>query len=340
MKAMIDLRSDTVTRPTAAMLDAMFRASVGDDIFDEDPTVNALQQKAAAMFGKEAALFCPSGTMTNQIALKVLTQPLQEVICDRQSHIYVHEGGGLMFHSGLSVHLVNGSHGKITDHDVAAGINPSNIHQPQTSVVAIENTHNRGGGSYYTLAEAKAIAAEARSHQLKTHLDGARIFNALAITGEDPLEWGELFDTISVCLSKGLGAPVGSVLLSSHENIQYTKRIRKVMGGAMRQAGYLAAAGIYALENNISRLHHDHARAKILGSELSKCLWIKELLPVHTNIVVFTLDDKLKQEEFLSRLQAEGILAVAFGRQTVRMVTHLDFNDQMLDKVTDVLKKF
>lgn len=337
---MIDLRSDTVTRPTHAMLQAMFDARVGDDVFDEDPTVNALQLKAAGLFGKEAALFCPTGTMTNQVSLKVLTQPLQEVICDKNSHIYYHEGGGLMFNSGLSVRLINGNYGKISADDVLQNVNPDTIHQPQTAVVAIENTHNRGGGSYYRLGEVKDIEHAARKHNLKMHLDGARIFNAVTETGESLKEWGELFDTISICLSKGLGAPFGSLVLSTHENIKKAKRIRKVLGGAMRQAGYLAAAGIYALDHHVARLKEDHERAKMLASALTGKSWIKELLPVHTNIVVFTLDDKLNSETFLAKLKEQEISAVPFGKQTIRMVTHLDFTDDMLTRVTEAIKKF
>lgn len=334
---MIDLRSDTVTKPSKAMLKAMFEAEVGDDVFEEDPTVKKLEAKAAALFGKEAGLFCPSGTMTNQVSIKVLTQPQQEVICDKTSHIYYYEAGGLMFNSGLSVRLVDGDRGRITAQDVLDNINPDNIHQPVTSLVALENTSNKGGGSYYRLQEVKAIAEVCRQHRLKMHLDGARIFNALAETGESPAEWGKIFDTVSVCLSKGLGAPVGSVLLATHELVVKARRVRKAFGGNMRQSGYLAAAGIYALDHQVSRLKEDHQRARALGNALAEKPWVKVLLPVDTNILVFTMTDVMPVEKFLEELKKQGILAVQFGKQTVRMVTHLDFDDVMLEKVIHVL---
>jgi threonine aldolase len=334
---MIDLRSDTVTKPTKPMLQAMFEAEVGDDVFDEDPTVKKLESKTARLFGKEAGLFCPSGTMTNQVGIKVITQPQQEVICDQSSHIYYYEGGGLMFNSGLSVRLIAGDRGRITSRDVLENINPDNIHQPSTALVALENTSNKGGGSFYRLQEAREIAAVCQQHKLKMHLDGARIFNALAETSESAMEWGALFDTVSICLSKGLGAPVGSVLLSSKENIARARRVRKAFGGNMRQSGYLAAAGIYALDHHVDRLKEDHGRARALGKSLSAKPWVKTLLPVDTNIVVFTLQDVLPVEKFLETLKGQGILAVPFGRQTVRMVTHLDFNDTMLDQTLNVL---
>ena len=245
----IDLRSDTVTRPGPAMLEAMKNAKVGDDVFEEDPTVIALEEKGAALFGKEAALYCPSGTMCNQIAIKVLTHPMNEIICDKNSHIYYYEGGGWAFHSGCSIRFINGDRGRITAQDVTENINGDNVHLPVTKLVSIENTHNKGGGSYYHLQTLKDISAVCRKNNLHLHLDGARIFNALTETGDSPEEVGKLFDTVSFCLSKGLGAPVGSLLASSKENIKQARRIRKIMGGGMRQAGFIAAAGLYALEN-------------------------------------------------------------------------------------------
>jgi threonine aldolase len=333
----IDLRSDTVTRPTPGMLKAMFEAEVGDDVFDEDPTVKQLEAKIAALFGKEAGLFCPSGTMTNQVALRSLTQPQQEVICDKTSHIYYYEAGGTMSNSGLSVRLLDGDRGRITASDVLDNINPESIHQPPTAVVAIENTSNKGGGSYYHLPAVKEIAAVCKQHRLLMHLDGARIFNALTETGESPREWGLLFDTISVCLSKGLGAPVGSLLLSTDDRIKKARRIRKAFGGGMRQSGFLAAAGIYALDHHVTRLKEDHARAKQLAKIISEKLWTQSLLPADTNIVVFTLVPELPVERFLNELAKNNIQAVQFGKQTVRMVTHLDFDDDMLEAVIGVL---
>ena len=339
--SLIDLRSDTVTRPSKEMLEMMFSAQVGDDVFDEDPTVKALEAKASSLFGKEAGLFCPSGTMTNQISIRILTQPQQEVICDKGAHIYYYEGGGIASNSGLSMRLLEGDRGRISVSQIEDNINPpDNIHQPFTSLVAIENTCNKGGGSFYTLQQMKALSEVSRKNNLKIHLDGARIFNAIAETGDSTLEIGKLFDTISICLSKGLGAPVGSLVLSSAENIKRAKRVRKSFGGGMRQSGYLAAAGIYALDNNIKRLTEDHRRAKIIYQALTSLSYINEILPVDTNIIVFSLIDEKPIEHFLNYLTENNIKAVAFGKQTVRMVTHLDFTDEMLDKLILVLNKY
>ena len=261
----VDLRSDTVTRPTPAMLAAMAAATVGDDVYEEDPTVRRLEEMAAARFGLEAGLFCPSGTMTNQIAIKAHTEPLSEVICEQTAHVYLWEVGGIAFHSSASVALLAGNRGRLTAEQVEAAIRPQNIHYPTTRLVCLENTHNRGGGSCYNWDDMAAISDVAKRHGLARHLDGARVFNALVATGQRSEDYAQLFDSISVCLSKGLGAPVGSVMLGSAAFIQKTKRIRKVMGGGMRQAGYLAAAGIYALENNVERLADDHRRASRLA---------------------------------------------------------------------------
>ncbi|GAB2792463.1 threonine aldolase [Hymenobacter luteus] len=335
--SVIDLRSDTVTRPTPAMLEAMFQARVGDDVYEEDPTVRALEQEAAARFGLEAGLFCPSGTMTNQIAIKAHTEPLSEVICEQNSHIYLWEVGGIAFHSGASVALLPGNRGRLTAAQVEAAIRPVNVHYPTTSLISLENTHNRGGGSCYALAELEAIAEVARRHQIPLHLDGARIFNALVATGQPAQAYGRLFDTISVCLSKGLGTPVGSVLLGSKQFIQKTKRIRKVMGGGMRQAGYLAAAGLYALEHNVERLADDHRRARQLGTTLAAQSYVAEVLPVETNLVIFRLQDTTPAEQFLARLEQHGIRAASFGPQMIRLVTHLDIDDAMISRVEAVL---
>ena len=337
---LIDLRSDTVTRPTPAMLEAMMNAQVGDDVFEEDPSVIALEKKGASLFGKEAALFCPSGTMCNQVAIKILTQPMDEIICDKTSHIYYYELGGWAFHSGCSIRLIDGDRGRITAQDVLDNINGDNIHVTTTKLVSLENTHNKGGGSYYSLQALKNISEACRMKNLLLHLDGARIFNALTETGDTPSDTGKLFDTISFCLSKGLGAPVGSLLVSTKENIRRARRIRKVMGGGMRQAGFLAAAGLYALENNIGRLKDDHMRARELGKTLASLGYIKELLPVDTNIVVFTLQDDADAGKFLDYLSANNIKGVAFGKNTVRFVTHLDVTDNMVEKTIEILKKY
>jgi len=248
----LDLRSDTLTKPSAGMREAMYAAPLGDDVFGEDPTVNALEEKIAALFGKEAALFCPSGTMTNQIAIRLHTGPQKEVICHQHSHIYLYEGGGIMANSMASVKLLTGDLGKITASQVAESINPDDVHAPETTLVSIENTMNKGGGSIYTLDEVRPIQALCQERGLKLHLDGARLFNALVETGDAPAEWGNLFDTISICLSKGLGCPIGSVLLGSKVGINRARKVRKVFGGGMRQAGFLAAAGIYALDHQES----------------------------------------------------------------------------------------
>jgi threonine aldolase len=297
-----------------------------------------LEEKTAAIFGKEAGLFCPSGTMTNQIAIKLHTQPGDEVICDKTSHIYLYEGGGVAFNSGTSLRLINGDRGRITANDVIENINPDNFHFPVTKLVSLENTCNKGGGCYYSLSEIESISKACKENKLILHLDGARIFNALVATGDDPFKLGQNFNTISVCLSKGLGAPVGSVLLGTKEHIKKARRIRKVFGGGMRQAGILAAAGIYALENNIQRLKEDHKRAKNIADTLKDLSFVKDILPVETNIIVYTLKDEVKTADHLKTLSENGIKAVEFGKQMIRMVTHLDFNDDMLEKVLNVLK--
>ena len=338
---MIDLRSDTVTKPTPGMLEAMFAANVGDDVFDEDPTIKELEKKVADLFGHEASLFCPSGTMTNQIGVRILTQPQEEILIDKGAHIYFHEGGGLASNSQLSIRLLDGDRGRITPQQIIDNINPiQNLHQPITSIVAVENTHNKGGGSYYSLQQLKDISETARKNKLKIHLDGARIFNALTETKDNTVELGKLFDTISVCLSKGLGAPVGSMLVSSSENILKAKRVRKSIGGGMRQAGYLAAAGIYALNNHVKRLKEDHKRASLIGEELKKLSYVEYVLPVDTNIVVFKLIDEKPIDAFLKYLLSNDIKAVPFGKQLIRMVTHLDFTDDMLEIVVKILRSY
>lgn len=335
---MIDLRSDTVTRPTPAMLEAMFNANVGDDVFNEDPTVNALEEKAAKLFGHEAGVFCPSGTMTNQIAIKVHTQPGDEVLCDVSAHIYNFEGGGISFNSGAQAKLIPGDRGRISAKQVEENINPVFDWLTRTRLVSIENTANRAGGSYYSLPQMREIGAVAKQHGLRYHLDGARIFNAVVEAGYSPGEIGPLFDSVSVCLSKGLGSPAGSVLLGPKEFIRQARRIRKVFGGGMRQSGFLAAAGIYALDHHVNRLKEDHARAKTIGETLQNCAYVASVLPVETNIVIFNLNEKMSAGNFVSQLASHGIKAVGFGKQAIRFVTHLDFNDEMLEKTVKALK--
>ncbi len=336
----IDLRSDTVTKPTTAMLEAMFSAKVGDDVFNEDPTIIELEQKAATLFGKEAALFCPSGTMTNQIAIKVHTKPGDEIICDQTAHVYNYEGGGIGFNSGCSVRLLQGDKGRFTTGDVTENINPADdVHRPLSRLVVIENTSNRGGGSIWDVNEIKNISESCKKNGLALHLDGARLFNALIETGETAIQHGNFFDSISICLSKGLGAPVGSLLIGNSAFIRQARRVRKVFGGGMRQAGYLAAAGIFALDNHINRLKEDHNRAHQLGKMIENLPFITEVFPIQTNIVIFKLDEKMPSETFLKKLSDNEILAVQFGKQTIRLVTHLDFNDEMLMEVEMVFKK-
>lgn len=336
--ARINLMSDTVTKPTTDMLKAMIGAVVGDDVFRADPTVNALEQKTAAMFGKAAALYCPSGTMTNQIAIKTHTHPLDEVICDKFSHIYQYETGGYAFNSGVAIKLLDGMNGKITASQIEAAINPLYDWLPKSRLVVIENTCNKGGGSYYTLDEIQPIYELCQAKGLKLHLDGARLFNALVETKESTHEVGAMFDSISICLSKGLGAPVGSLLIGDEEFIAEARRFRKVMGGGMRQVGYLAAAGIYALDYHVERLKVDNDRAKLLGSILEQQSYVSSVRPVQSNIVIFDVNTPYDAASFLKKLSIYNIDAVPFGTHTVRFVTHLDITQEMIEHVIDVLK--
>ncbi len=335
---MIDLISDTITRPSPAMLQAMMSAQVGDDVFREDPTVNALESKMATMFGHEAALFCPSGTMTNQIAIKAHTYDLDEVIMDVSSHVYLFELGGYSFNSRVAIHLIQGENGKFKAEDVLAAIKPKADWMPNSRLVILENSSNRGGGNYYTLDEIKPIAKICKEKGLKLHLDGARLFNVLVETGDTPLACGPLFDTISICLSKGLGAPVGSCLIGSAELIARARKLRKVMGGGMRQAGFLAAAGIYALDHNIDRLKEDNDRAKKIGQCLQSLSFIQEVKPVKTNIVIFSLKAPKTAEWMIKELTKYQVRAVMIGPGAVRFVTHLDFTETMCNELIDILK--
>ncbi|WP_302052008.1 low specificity L-threonine aldolase [Hymenobacter sp. BRD128] len=336
---LIDLRSDTVTRPTPAMLAAMQAAAVGDDVYDEDPTVRELETSLAARFGMEAGLFCPSGTMTNQLAIMAHCAPVSEVICEATAHVYLWEVGGIMHHARASVALLPGERGRLTASQVASAVRPAgNVHYPTTRLVCLENTHNRGGGSCYAWSDLEEIAAFTRKNNLALHLDGARIFNALVAMGQRSEDYGRLFDSISVCLSKGLGAPVGSVLLGSREFITGCKRLRKLFGGGWRQAGYLAAAGLYALEHHVARLADDHRAAAQLAEALRPLPYVAEILEPETNLVIFRLDEsRLTVADFLARLEAQGIKASGFGGSWVRFVTHLDVSAAMLARVLAAL---
>ncbi|ANE49460.1 low-specificity L-threonine aldolase [Flavisolibacter tropicus] len=335
----IDYRSDTVTRPTAGMLEAMMRAKVGDDVLGDDPSVNELEALSADLFGMEAALFCPSGTMTNQIAIKCHTQPGDEVICDFTSHVYQYEGGGIAFNSSASVQLLQGNRGRITADQVRNSINADDVHKPHTSLVSLENTCNRGGGSCYELEEIQKIRTVCDERGLKLHLDGARLYNAIVAKKQSAQEFGQLFHTISVCLSKGLGCPVGSVLLGPADFIKKARRIRKVFGGGMRQAGFIAAAGIYALRNHVDRLEEDHQHAKQLEAALNELPFVSQVLPVETNIVIFTVAEGYTPQNLVAQLKEKGILAYAISATQIRLVTHLDVTPDMINETIRIFQQ-
>lgn len=337
----INLISDTVTRPTPGMLDAMMRAKVGDDVFKNDPSVNALEEKVADLFGMEASLFFPSGTMTNQTAIKLHTNPGDQVICDKYAHIYNYEGGGVSFNSGVSCKLVDGDRGMMTAEQVSDGINPPDFyHSPLTSLVCVENTTNKGGGACWNFSELEKIRKVCDVNGLNYHLDGARLWNALVAKEEHPKQYGELFDSISVCLSKGLGCPVGSVLVGSNSMIERAIRIRKILGGGMRQAGYLAAAGIYALDNHRERLMEDHQKAAEIGGMLKKLKFVKKVERIETNIIIFELnEDELSEQAFLEKLKNKKVSIIGMGQGKLRIVTHLDYTDSMHAYFLGVLEK-
>ena len=336
----INLISDTVTKPSPGMLDAMMSAEVGDDVFKADPTVNRLEEKVATMFNREAALYFPSGTMTNQTAIKLHTNPGDQLICDKYAHVYNYEGGGVSFNSGVSCKLIDGDRGMMTSDQVEEAINPPDFyHSPLTSLVCAENTTNKGGGACWNFSELVRIKEVCEKHGLAYHLDGARIWNAMVEKGESAKQYGELFDTISVCLSKGLGCPVGSVLVGDKEMIDKALRIRKILGGGMRQAGYMAAAGIYALENQIDRLADDHKKAKEIGAILQSLSFIKKVEPLETNIIIFEInEDYLSAEAFIEKLRKKDIHIIGMGSSKLRIVTHMDYTDQMHETLLKTIK--
>jgi threonine aldolase len=333
---MIDYRSDTVTKPTPGMLQAMLTAKVGDDVFGEDHSINELEKMSADMFGMDSGLFCPSGTMTNQIAIKCHTQPGDEVICDENAHVYQYEGGGIAFNSGASVKLLYGDRGRMNAGQVKVAINADDNHKAHTSLVCLENTSNRGGGSCYDFNEIKKIRQVCHENGLALHLDGARLWNAMVAKNETPEQYGETFDSISICLSKGLGCPVGSVLLGKKEFIKKARRIRKVFGGGMRQGGFLAAAGIYALKNNIERLKQDHDHAKRIGNAVAGNTMTRSVFPVETNIIIF--DTVTPAAAIVEKLKNKNILCYATAPDRVRFVVHLDITEEMVDKTIEVIK--
>ncbi|MDP5081592.1 MAG: aminotransferase class I/II-fold pyridoxal phosphate-dependent enzyme [Winogradskyella sp.] len=327
----IDLRSDTVTKPSKGMLDAMMSAKVGDDVFREDPTVNELEERLAKLFGKQEALFFPSGSMANQIAIKLHTNPGEQVICDKYAHIYNYEVGGVAFHSGATCKLIDGDCGMFTAQQVKDAINPSDYYYCQTSLVEVENTTNKGGGACWDFSELEKIKDVCKTHSFGFHLDGARLWNALVAKNETPLQYGGVFDTISICLSKGLGCPVGSVLVGDEEIMRKSRSLRKLFGGNMRQAGYLAAAGLYALNHNVERLEEDHKKAKEIGEVLKSLSKIKKVEPIETNIIIFELKDDIDESLFLKQLADKRIHIISMGSKKLRIVTHLDYTDAMHD---------
>ncbi len=334
----VDLRSDTVTKPSKEMLEFMISAPTGDDVFSEDPTVNELQRYAAELFGMEDALYCSSGTQTNQIAINVHTQPGDEVICSSLSHIYLYEGGGVALNSLCSMAMIEGDRGRLTAQDVRMMINPDDIHRPITRLISLEDTVNKGGGSVYDFQEILKIKSVADENGLALHCDGARLFNALHVNNLSPSEYAAAFDSISICLSKGLGAPVGSLLLGKKDFIKKSRRRRKSFGGGMRQAGIIAAAGLYALKNNIERLKEDHLMAKKISSELQLLPWVKSVMPVDTNIVIFSVKKENGAHEYVEKLKQLGVLCFPFGADKIRMVTHLDLSEVQYEYIFEKIK--
>lgn len=337
MTEIIDLRSDTVTRPTAAMLQAMMHAPVGDDVLGDDPTVHQLEATIAEYFGAEAAVFCPSGTMANQIAIQVHAGPGDEVICHEYSHIYLYEGGGMMANARCSVKLLSGNRGLLNAAQVEQAINPNDVHAARSRLVSLENTCNKGGGACYDFSEIEKIGAVTRANGMRYHLDGARLWNALVAKGDNPKKYGPLFDTMSVCLSKGMGCPVGSVLLGKKEYIHEARRIRKRMGGGMRQAGFLAAAGLYAKEHHLPLLARDHRHAQLLAEGLKRSDMVAAVEPVETNIVIFSLKEGISQSDFQEKMKNAGVWMGAMGPGKLRMVMHLDVTEEMVKKVIAIL---
>lgn len=338
----IDLRSDTVTKPTTAMRKAMAQAEVGDDVYGEDPTVNKLQDTAAALLGKKAALFVPSGTMANQLAIRAQTQPGQEVIVESKAHIVRYEQGAAGALAGVQLHWVAGERGLMGVEQVEAAIRPKDPHTIQTALICIENTHNSGGGTIYPLATIERIRAVASAHRIPMHLDGARLFNAVTATTLPPASYAQHFETVSLCLSKGLGAPAGSLLLSNDlALIDKARRFRRMYGGAMRQAGILAAAGLYALEHHVGRLKMDHDNAKRLARRLQQIPAVT-INPQHveTNIVIFdVVDHRLSPAAIVAVLKEEGVLLNAIGATSFRAVTHLDVSTGAIDQAADIIAR-
>lgn len=339
MKKKIDLRSDTVTKPSPGMFEAMTKAELGDDVLGDDPTVIKLQERMAKLFGTEAALFVPSGSMANQTAIKAQCESGDEIITHQDNHIYHYEAGAPAGLSGCSIRFLHGEDGQFTADDVKAALRPTESHFPQSKLVIIENTHNRGGGSVWSIERIKAIHDVSREHNLSLHLDGARLWNACAVSGLSPADYSQYFDSVSACFSKGLGAPVGSAVMGSHELIRRCHRFRKMFGGGMRQAGILAGAAMYALDNNVERLKDDHANAKKLANALVEMPHVTiDPNNVPSNILYFDLDDNyMTAKELCEKMESTGVRMLAIGPQRVRAVTHLDVSDSDTDKAIGII---
>jgi threonine aldolase len=338
---MIDLRSDTVSKPTPGMLAAMFAADVGDDVFGEDPTVNRLEERVAADFGKDAALFVPSGTMSNQIAIRVHCRPGDEILLESNCHIYIWEAGGPAVLSGATCRTIDGTFGILSPSQFEGKIRPDDQHAVRTRLVCLENAHNRGGGTVYPLETVRAIGAWAKSNGLAMHLDGARIWNAVVATGVPAKAWGAEFDTVSVCFSKGLGTPVGSALAGPKDFIKQARRVRKLFGGAMRQAGFLAAACLYAMDHHVDRLAEDHANARILAAAVRDVPGLT-LAPdrVETNVVWVEVSPHLgTAKDVAARLKAAGVNVAALGGPVLRMCTHLDVSRADCERAAGIIRR-
>ncbi len=337
----IDLRSDTLTKPTPEMMEAIMNAKTGDDVYKEDPTVNELESRFTELFGMDTALFFPTGSMSNQAAIKLHTQPGDQLICDKWAHVYNFEAGGAAFNSGVTCNLIDGDRGMITATAIEEAISPiENYHTPATTLVCLENTTNKGGGACYDFEEFKKIRKVCDAHSLGLHLDGARLMNALVAKKEDPKEYGRIFDSISICLSKGLGTPIGTILLGKKDLMLRAIRIRKILGGAMRQVGFMAAAGIYALDHHIDRLAEDHKKAAEIAEVLAKLSYVENVEPTETNIVIFYLKEELDINKFLSDMNEMDVKISTMGQGKLRLVTHLDYTQELHDKFLKILANY
>ena len=337
----IDLRSDTVTKPTVEMMEAIMSAKTGDDVFREDPTAKRLEEKMAVLFGMDEALYFPTGSMSNQAAIKLHTQPGEQLICDSWAHIYNYEAGGAAFNSGVSCKLINGDRGMINAEQVESSINPPDFyHSPLTSLVCLENTTNKGGGACYDFDEIVNIKKVCDKHDLGLHLDGARLMNAIVAKKEDPKEYGKIFDSISICLSKGLGAPLGTVLLGNKDLMRNAVRIRKIFGGAMRQIGFMAAAGLYGIEHLVDRMADDHKKASEIAKVLEQQEYIKRVEKTETNIVIFYLNEIVTEDKYLSDMHKKNIKISNMGQGKLRIVTHYDYTQEMHEIFLEILNTY